>query len=694
MASVPNPSIARKPKTFVLCFDGTGNKFSGTEADSNILKIYRMLDKDSDDVFHYYQPGIGTYVNSTSFDHTSLADRIMTWCAMARDSAIGTSFAHHVMGGYNFLMRYYSPGDEIYLFGFSRGAYTARFLSEMLDWVGLLSAGNEELSLFAWRTFSKWQSRSGGQDPEAKKQEKELYDFITAFRETFSRPVKRIRFLGLFDTVNSVPRFEDAWMKRSKFPYSVKSSAKVIRHAVAIDERRARFRQDLVSEIKSPGRDHLHQSFWTHLHHPAGDEDRNLHDEHSTPSHYVTSPTEPEITIDSASPILHSHTFSPHTTTTPELSAPSEWQQSLQTLTEPSSGPWGPDLRARPYSIAGPMDTESLVDFTEADESYQRRSRYTSRTKVPGNEKRQDIEEVWFPGCHADIGGGWPKREGEEWPLSHAPLVWMVHEAQRAGLKFDPYKLAKLHCSPDHCGAAEHSNFDDEVAAATGATNAAGHNATDPSSKDLPNDSSFLHAFRTSAHHGFIHDCLQRNNGLPLFSVLTWNMIEYLPFKRMDLQPDGSWKPIRWPLPCCETRDIPQSARIHVTAIDRMKVNPEYRPGNLIVGGGGRGIRRAPKELGVGKWKVCAYEGDAIRECFVRDDVGDEKWQVKAGQDMRDAKETVRNLEFDDDEKGKQRVVVEELERRESWEVRAIEEEKRRQRLKKASLLLLLLLLL
>jgi uncharacterized protein (DUF2235 family) len=49
------PSHARKK--FVLCFDGTGNKFSGTESDSNILKIYRMLDRNGDDQFHYYQPG-------------------------------------------------------------------------------------------------------------------------------------------------------------------------------------------------------------------------------------------------------------------------------------------------------------------------------------------------------------------------------------------------------------------------------------------------------------------------------------------------------------------------------------------------------------------------------------------------------------------------------------------------------------
>ncbi|MCJ1474426.1 hypothetical protein MMC13_003084, partial [Lambiella insularis] len=71
------------------------------------------------------------------------------------------------------------------------------------------------------------------------------------FRETFSRSVRRIRFLGLFDTVNSVPRFENAWMKRSKFPYTARSSGLIIRHAVSIDERRAKFRQDLISEAKT-----------------------------------------------------------------------------------------------------------------------------------------------------------------------------------------------------------------------------------------------------------------------------------------------------------------------------------------------------------------------------------------------------------------------------------------------------------
>lgn len=59
--------------------------------------------------------------------------------------------------------------------------------------------------------------------------------------------------------------------------------------------------------------------------------------------------------------------------------------------------------------------------------------------------------------------------------------------------------------------------------------------------------------------HGKIHDCLMFNNGLGPIAVLGWKMMEYLPFRRMDLQPDGTWESIIWPLPCGEVRDVPDN---------------------------------------------------------------------------------------------------------------------------------------
>jgi hypothetical protein len=111
---------------------------------------------------------------------------------------------------------------------------------------------------------------------------------------------------------------------------------------------------------------------------------------------------------------------------------------------------------------------------------------------------------------------------------------------------------------------------------------------------------------------------LQLNNGASAMGVFSWNMMEYMPFRRMDLCEDGSWKAITWPLPKGETRDMPANAIVHGSAIRRMIADESYRPGNLIVGGGGRGMRHAPAEMGIGRWVATREEGHAVGECFVR----------------------------------------------------------------------------
>lgn len=61
----PAPVHSRGVKKLILCFDGTGNKFHGDDSDSNILKIFRMLDREADDQYHYYQ----RWSPTSSFPH-------------------------------------------------------------------------------------------------------------------------------------------------------------------------------------------------------------------------------------------------------------------------------------------------------------------------------------------------------------------------------------------------------------------------------------------------------------------------------------------------------------------------------------------------------------------------------------------------------------------------------------------------
>ena len=91
-------------------------------------------------------------------------------------------------------MRYYSDKDnirdKIYIFGFSRGAFTARFLARMISEIGLLSMGNEEMVPFAYKAYQDSQMKSDAPS------EKKSKAFMTSFKTTFCRDAK-VHLLGL-----------------------------------------------------------------------------------------------------------------------------------------------------------------------------------------------------------------------------------------------------------------------------------------------------------------------------------------------------------------------------------------------------------------------------------------------------------------------------------------------------------------
>ena len=135
------------PRNIVLCLDGTSNKYAS--ANTNVVKLYAMLDRTRIDQLSYYQPGIGTIAPP------GIWGKFKQWFVTRLDLAIAWLLSDHVTDAYRFLMRYYQDGDRIFVFGFSRGAYTARVLAGMLHKVGLLTQGNEELIPFAWDMFKR-----------------------------------------------------------------------------------------------------------------------------------------------------------------------------------------------------------------------------------------------------------------------------------------------------------------------------------------------------------------------------------------------------------------------------------------------------------------------------------------------------------------------------------------------------------
>lgn len=350
-------------------------------------------------------------------------------------------------------------------------------------------------------------------------------------------------------------------MKRSRFPYTAKMSADVIRHAVSIDERRAKFRQDLVSQAPPKHGKHHHLDEymqWLHL-----DKLRNKEGQQQQQQQQTESAHRPEAHRNHSSQAR----FRPR--------KPQNHRNNLRLVSSAES--------------RNSMDSTTPV--------YERIDGY-DKPRFP--ESEQDISEVWFAGEHADIGGGWWLLDDEIRPASDLPLIWMLREAMRAGMPIDEAKLAKAQY---HAG---------EMGMAMDVTYRLDGKGMDLDGMPKMSDIEYL-ATRTR-----LHDSLTFSGGLPWTSVIPWLIMEHLPFRRMDLLPDGTWKPISWPLPRGETRDMPDDAQIHSSVVQRMKANPNYRPGNLIVGGGGRGVRRAPVSAGIGKWHVVRERGDPIGEAVVR----------------------------------------------------------------------------
>jgi hypothetical protein len=136
----------RPPRKFVLFADGTGNAFSKQE--SNVWRLYEALDRTRPDQVTYYIKGVGT----------------ASWAPFAAfDGATGIGVPSNVRKLYRFLCWNWQPGDEIYVFGFSRGSFTARTLAGMISSQGLMPAIIDEIpvshsemqrnTMAAWRAY-------------------------------------------------------------------------------------------------------------------------------------------------------------------------------------------------------------------------------------------------------------------------------------------------------------------------------------------------------------------------------------------------------------------------------------------------------------------------------------------------------------------------------------------------------------
>jgi len=307
-------------KNIVLCSDGTGNtaiKGRGT----NVFKLYEALDLEPDKQVAFYDDGVGT-------------ERLRPLAALG--GAFGFGLSRNVRQLYTALARVYARGDRIFLFGFSRGAFTVRTLAGFIAACGIVDRercrSEDGLAAAVRETYSAYRDRyrtalmrlfrgKPSDQPETVKRVRRELVVQHAARPGLEAWQVPIAFIGVWDTVDAVgfpvPFIADAFntlVYPYKFPnYRLGPTVRRARHALAVDDQR--------------------------------------------------------------------HTFHPLL-----------WDERP-----------GPDARLAD-SVPNPR---------------------------PGETPTDRIQQIWFPGVHSNVGGGYPKQG-----MSIVSLVWIMDEARAAGLQF------------------------------------------------------------------------------------------------------------------------------------------------------------------------------------------------------------------------------------------------------------------
>lgn len=229
--AAPIDPIAPKPnRKLIVCFDGTGNEIEQNE--SNILRLYKCL-AHSDQQLIYYVPGVGTT------DRARIAGHWLEEFRRLQGLVFGQGLEANVLAAFEFLCRNYRDGDQLYFFGYSRGAYTARVLAGFLNQFGLIAPHELHLVRPAFRIYRKLTET----DP------RKAYADLRIQTQFFHMTHPPIRMLGLWDTVSSMIRIRPKGTRWIEFgthaSVNENPSVQAVRHVLSIDERRRLFRHQL-----------------------------------------------------------------------------------------------------------------------------------------------------------------------------------------------------------------------------------------------------------------------------------------------------------------------------------------------------------------------------------------------------------------------------------------------------------------
>ncbi len=237
-----------RPRNIVLCFDGTWNS-DDRASPTNVVKTHQALPASTGPgtrQLRYYDRGVGT----------GRFDRV-------RGGVVGLGLARNVELAYVWLGSNYRPGDRLFLFGYSRGAYTARSLAGLIGLCGVpdperCASAGQPVGLVAHRGMVIYRQRRGA--ARADSAERHVERFALSGATGADDALRAVHFIGVWDTVGAlgVPVAWLNWIGARRHRFHDVRLDRHIRHAchaVAIDEERRPFAPTLWTNRPAPGQD-------------------------------------------------------------------------------------------------------------------------------------------------------------------------------------------------------------------------------------------------------------------------------------------------------------------------------------------------------------------------------------------------------------------------------------------------------
>jgi uncharacterized protein (DUF2235 family) len=232
-------------KNIVVFSDGTGQK-GGVGSNTNVYKLFNMVEDRTDRQIAFYDPGLGT-------DWRRITGLIA-----------GQGFSKNILDCYRFIFENFQADDRIYLFGFSRGAATVRSLSGFIHLFGILPKSRADLINEAYAIYRIKNT--------TKRKEK-----ANAFIKKHSNMWCTIKFLGVWDTVSAlglpvkgISAVLDLLFPHQFHSFDLSESVEFARHALSIDEERKSFLPVVWNTLENNTKDKMKQVWFAGVHTDVG----------------------------------------------------------------------------------------------------------------------------------------------------------------------------------------------------------------------------------------------------------------------------------------------------------------------------------------------------------------------------------------------------------------------------------------